>query len=152
MTDANRPLYTIATAAELLGVHPRTLRLYESAGLLRPARRHNRRIYSDNDLHWVRCVRYLIHEKGVNQEGIRRLLAVLPCWEIRGCTEDVWTNCEARHDPTSPCWSIAAFTCKQENKCDGCQVYLSARARISAQEKLDDVVRFGPRLPNDIVL
>jgi MerR family transcriptional regulator/heat shock protein HspR len=152
MSIDNRPLYTIATAAELLGVHPRTLRLYESAGLLRPARRNNRRIYSNNDLHWVRCVRYLIHERGLNQEGIRRLLAVLPCWEIRGCTEEIRLSCEARQDCTAPCWSIAALTCKQDGKCSECRVYLTARERICAQDEQEEAKRLGPDLPRDIAV
>ena len=75
MLDKGRPVYTIGTAAEILGVHPRTLRLYEDGGLLRPARKNNRRFYSTNDLQWIGCIRYLIHEKGLNQEGLRRLLA-----------------------------------------------------------------------------
>ena len=61
MLDNGRPVYTIGTAAEILGVHPRTLRLYEDGGLLRPARKNNRRFYSANDLHWIACIRYLIH-------------------------------------------------------------------------------------------
>jgi MerR family transcriptional regulator, heat shock protein HspR len=152
MSVDNRPLYTIATAAELLGVHPRTLRLYESAGLLQPARRNNRRIYSNNDLHWVRCVRYLIHEKGLNQEGIRRLLAILPCWEIRGCPEEVWPSCQARQDITSPCWSIAARTCREDGKCSECEVYLEARNRVCAQSEQEEARRFGPDLPRDTVV
>ncbi len=50
MPEEVRPLYTISTAAELLGIHPRTLRLYEQAGLMRPARRNNRRLYTNHDL------------------------------------------------------------------------------------------------------
>jgi len=152
MSGDNRPLYTIATAAELLGVHPRTLRLYESAGLLKPSRRNNRRIYSNNDLHWVRCVRYLIHEKGLNQEGIRRLLAILPCWEIRGCPEETWQKCDARRDRASPCWSIAALTCQQEGKCSECEVYLSARERVFAHDEMEAAKQFGPMLPTDVVV
>jgi MerR family transcriptional regulator/heat shock protein HspR len=45
MLNEERPVYTIGTAAELLGVHPRTLRLYEDSGLIRPARKNNRRLY-----------------------------------------------------------------------------------------------------------
>lgn len=132
----NRPVYTIATAAELLGVHPRTLRLYEAAGLVKPARRNNRRIYSNNDLRWIRCIRYLIHEQGLNQEGIRRLLALMPCWEIRGCPPEQYQNCEARRDRTTPCWAIASMTCQHEQKCYTCDVYLRARERLLTEQEL----------------
>ncbi|MFL7794094.1 MAG: MerR family transcriptional regulator, partial [Anaerolineae bacterium] len=93
MLDKGRPVYTIGTAAELLGVHPRTLRLYEDGGLLRPARKNNRRFYTTNDLQWIGCIRYLLHDKGLNQEGLRRLLALIPCWEIRGCNREEMENC-----------------------------------------------------------
>ena len=147
MADGNRPLYTISTAAELLSIHPRTLRLYEVAGLLKPARRNNRRIYSNNDLRWVRCIRYLIHEQGLNQEGIRRLLAVLPCWEIRGCPPEVYEKCEARQEPAAPCWTVAARTCQRDGKCHECEVYLKARDKITDKEKLTELESFGPALP-----
>ena len=143
----NRPVYTIATAAELLGVHPRTLRLYEAAGLIKPARRNNRRIYSNNDLRWIRCIRHLIHEQGLNQEGIRRLLALMPCWEIRGCPSEQYQRCEARRDRTTPCWAIASMTCRQEQKCHTCDVYLRARERLLDESELRRVDEQAPELP-----
>jgi MerR family transcriptional regulator/heat shock protein HspR len=136
MAYDSRPLYTIGTAAELLDVHPRTLRLYEQAGLLRPARRNNRRFYSNNDLNWIRCIRYLIHKKGLNQEGLRRLLARIPCWEIRGCTSD---GCPARTDNSSPCWKLAETAGDGDRKCYECDVYLSARDYVCLKEELTDV-------------
>jgi MerR family transcriptional regulator, heat shock protein HspR len=143
----HRPLYTIATAAELLGVHPRTLRLYEAAGLLKPSRRNNRRLYSNSDLHWIRCIRYLIHEKGLNQEGLRRLLAFVPCWEIRGCPADAQVECAARRDRTAPCWTIASLTCQQDNKCVDCQVYMHARSQAVSDEEVLAATWYGPELP-----
>ena len=95
MFDRARPVYTIGTAAEILSVHPRTLRLYEDAGLIRPARKNNRRFYSPLDLEWISYVRYLIHEKGLNQEGLRRILALNPCWEMRGCPPETMATCRA---------------------------------------------------------
>ena len=139
MASDNRPLYTIGTAAELLAVHPRTLRLYEQAGLLRPARRNNRRFYSNNDLNWIRCIRYLIHEKGLNQEGLRRLLARMPCWEIRGCSEEETANCRRKANRISPCWKIAETLNDKPNTCYECEVYLSAKNYICSKEELADV-------------
>ena len=52
--DASRPVYIISVAAELVSVHPRTLRIYEGEGLVRPARTPtNIRLYSENDLRRV---------------------------------------------------------------------------------------------------
>ncbi len=126
MLDEGRPVYTIGTAAEILGVHPRTLRLYEDGGLIRPARKNNRRFYSASDLQWINCVRYLIHEKGLNQEGLRRLLALIPCYEIIGCSEENRQRCPASTDRTTPCWDLARKSGDDSQKCHSCQVYISA--------------------------
>ncbi len=139
MPDDNTPLYTIGTAAELLSVHPRTLRLYEQGGLLKPARRNNRRFYSNNDLRWIQCIRYLIHQKGLNQEGLRRLLALIPCWEIRDCSKEERDNCTAYVDNTAPCWQIASITCAHEKKCHECHVYLTARKQILEREGMEEI-------------
>jgi len=126
MIDRGRPVYTIGTAAELLGVHPRTLRLYEDGGLLRPARKNNRRFYSPNDLQWINCVRYLIHEKGLNQEGMRRLLALIPCWELNCCSSEAKASCAAPTDRCTPCWNLARQDGDEAKRCYECDVYLSA--------------------------
>ena len=139
MASDNRPLYTIGTAAELLDVHPRTLRLYEQAGLLRPARRNNRRFYSNNDLNWIRCIRYLIHEKGLNQEGLRRLLARMPCWEIRNCPEGEVAICRRKANHNSPCWQLAETLNDKPNMCYECEVYLSAKNYVCSKEELNDM-------------
>jgi len=126
MLDKGRPVYTIGTAAEILGVHPRTLRLYEEGGLIRPARKHNRRFYSSHDLQWITCIRYLLHHKGLNQEGLRRLLALIPCWEIRGCPAEAKAQCPARIDRSMPCWDLARRADSDGNLCYDCAVYRSA--------------------------
>ena len=147
MSDDNKPLYTIATASELLAVHPRTLRLYESAGLLRPARRNKRRIYSKNDLRWVRCVRYLIHEKGLNQEGLRRLMASKPCWETRGCSEEQRSQCQAAQDRTCPCWASSHDGIQPNGHCHECEVYHKARSYVCSTEETAAAEQFGPEMP-----
>jgi MerR family transcriptional regulator, heat shock protein HspR len=136
MPASARPLYTIATAAELLGVSPRTLRAYEAAGLLTTGRRHTRRLYSDDDLHWIRCIRYLLHEKALNARGLCRLLARVRCWERRGCTEDSQAACPARHDRTAPCWlTVGPSRRDRDAVCARCQVYALARnAACTAEE------------------
>jgi len=141
MPDSTTPLYTIGIAAELLGVHPRTLRLYEESGLLKPARRNNRRLFSDHDLLWVRGIRYLIHEKGLNQEGLRRLLALIPCWEIQQDPSDRCPSCPARHDRSSPCWHLPNVACNNGKRCHECPVYLSAPEHVCSAEELAEIYR-----------
>jgi MerR family transcriptional regulator/heat shock protein HspR len=139
MPGKTTPLYTIGIAAELLDVHPRTLRLYEESGLIKPARRNNRRLYSNHDLAWVRCVRYLIHEKGLNQEGLRRLLALLPCWEIKGCPTVECSTCSAKENRSAPCWHLDDVSCHDREYCHACQVYLAAPAHVCSSDELTEL-------------
>lgn len=75
MAHARRPVYVISIAASLAGCHPRTLRIYEDEGLVDPVRTEtNIRLYSDEDVHKVRCIRYLTQVRGVNLAGVKLLL------------------------------------------------------------------------------
>jgi len=72
--DPSRPVYVISVAAELVSVHPRTLRIYEGEGLVCPARTaSNNRLYSENDIRQVLWIRHLTQNLGVNLAGIRIL-------------------------------------------------------------------------------
>jgi MerR family transcriptional regulator/heat shock protein HspR len=72
--DPTRPVYVISVAAELVRVHPRTLRIYELEGLICPARtRTNIRLYSENDIRRVLWIRHLTRNMGVNLAGVRVL-------------------------------------------------------------------------------
>jgi DNA-binding transcriptional MerR regulator len=72
--DPSRPVYIISVAAELVSVHPRTLRIYEGEGLVCPARtRTNIRLYSENDLRRILWIRHLTQNLGVNLAGVRVL-------------------------------------------------------------------------------
>jgi MerR family transcriptional regulator/heat shock protein HspR len=74
MRPSDRALYVISVAAELAGMHPQTLRIYERRGLVQPARTTggNRR-YSDVDIERLRRIQDLAAE-GMNLEGIRRVM------------------------------------------------------------------------------
>jgi len=72
--DPTRPVYVISVAAELVRVHPRTLRIYELEGLICPSRTPtNIRLYSENDIRRVLWIRHLTRNVGVNLAGVRVL-------------------------------------------------------------------------------
>lgn len=73
----NRPVYVISVAAEITGLHPRTLRIYETKGLLAPIRRNRIRLYSDSDIERVRIIRRLIEAHRLNLAGVRLILEVV---------------------------------------------------------------------------
>jgi len=69
-----RAVYVISVAAELAGVHPQTLRIYERKGLVDPARTAGRsRRYSERDLERLRHIQELTTQ-GLNLEGVRRVM------------------------------------------------------------------------------
>ena len=75
MSDRGRPLYRISVVAEMLALHPQTLRLYEKKGLIRPSRTTGRtRVYSAEDVEEIRLILRLARELGVNLAGIEIIL------------------------------------------------------------------------------
>ena len=75
METSNRPIYMISVAAELVGMHPQTLRIYEQKGLVRPQRTPgNTRLYSERDLERLRLIQGLTTELGLNLAGVEAVL------------------------------------------------------------------------------
>jgi MerR family transcriptional regulator/heat shock protein HspR len=71
----DRPRYMISVAAELVGMHPQTLRMYEQKGLVNPKRTEgNTRIYSDADVARLQLIQRLTTELGLNLAGVERVL------------------------------------------------------------------------------
>ena len=70
-----RGIYMISVAAELVGMHPQTLRVYEQKGLVRPKRTAgNTRLYSESDLERLRLIQRLTTELGLNLAGVELVL------------------------------------------------------------------------------
>ncbi len=70
-----RPVYMIGIAAELIGVHPQTLRMYEQKGLLCPRKSiKNTRLYSQEDVDLGRYIQKLTREMGTNLAGVEKIL------------------------------------------------------------------------------
>ena len=76
MTDSTRAVFVISVAAELAGMHPQTLRIYERKGLIDPARTPGgTRRYSQEDIERLQLIQDMTAE-GMNLEGVRRVLAL----------------------------------------------------------------------------
>jgi len=70
-------LFFISMAAELLGMHPQTLRKYERLGFISPTRTiGSMRLYSRAELERLRLIKHLVDEEGVNLAGVQRLLSI----------------------------------------------------------------------------
>jgi MerR family transcriptional regulator/heat shock protein HspR len=75
MEASQRPIYMISVAAELVGMHPQTLRMYETKGLVRPQRTPGgTRVYSEADIERLRIVQRLTTELGLNLAGVELVL------------------------------------------------------------------------------
>jgi MerR family transcriptional regulator/heat shock protein HspR len=75
MFNDNEPCFVISIAAQLLEVHPQTLRYYERAGLVQPSRsRGNIRLYSQRDIARLRLIQRLMGDLGVNLAGVEVII------------------------------------------------------------------------------
>jgi MerR family transcriptional regulator/heat shock protein HspR len=90
----DRPVYMISVAAELAGVHPQTLRIYERKGLVRPKRTQgNTRRYSDADVELLRWIQALTQDEGINLAGVKRIMEMrAQMEELRSRVEELQTQ------------------------------------------------------------
>ncbi|MCA9837644.1 MAG: helix-turn-helix transcriptional regulator [Trueperaceae bacterium] len=73
--NKDKPLYVISVAAELVDMHPQTLRLYERKGLIEPSRSAGKtRLYSQRDIDHLKEIRRLTQELGVNLAGVEEII------------------------------------------------------------------------------
>ena len=95
MIDEKKAIFTIGVAAQMLEIHPRTLRIYESEGLIKPQRKGQWRYFTMDDINWVDCLRGMIHENGISIAAIKKLLQYTPCWNIADCPFEKRKQCTA---------------------------------------------------------
>ena len=89
--DKDKPLYVISVAAELVDMHPQTLRLYERKGLIEPSRSAGKtRLYSQRNIEQLREIRRLTQELGVNLAGVEEII------KLRSRLDDLQSSMESR--------------------------------------------------------
>jgi MerR family transcriptional regulator/heat shock protein HspR len=128
--DSNDPILGIGIAAKRLGVSPELLRLYEREGLVLSYKTESgHRLYSERDLDWIQCFRKQITEEKMNIAGVRMLLALMPCWNLKSnCSKTDCKNCKAYKNSSVVCWTLTdqgSKACKETN-CRECEVYKNA--------------------------
>ena len=119
------PVISIGTAASKVGLSVSALRKYETEGLLIYHRTATgRRLLSRADIERIRIIQHIIGNLGLNMEGIRRLLALLPCWRLKPCGDEEKRSCKAINNAVRPCWMIKETECaRQGYDCRSCNVY-----------------------------
>lgn len=104
------------------------LRLYEREGLLIPIKSvKGTRYYTLRDYPWIETLLRLVRDAGLNFAGIRRLLAVLPCWEVLQCRSEQKELCARTVQSSNPCW-VGHNCCWPGKDCYECIIYRSAPA------------------------
>ncbi len=118
-------IYSIGEVAKQLGVSVQILRLYEERGLVIIQKSAgNQRVYTQDDIERIRCIRMAINDQKISMEGIRRIHSLMPCWEIVNCPPEKRSDCPAYGSHDAGCW-----TYEQKNTdcaardCRACNVY-----------------------------
>ncbi|RPH36847.1 MerR family transcriptional regulator [bacterium] len=126
MSPAEHPRsYSISEAADILCISVPTLRMYEREGLVIPSRRvSGHRAYTETDLERVRCYRQTMARDKVTIAHLKRLLSLIPCWEINQCPESSRASCKAYPSRQAPCWEVTEKSWQAMcSQCQECEVY-----------------------------
>jgi MerR family transcriptional regulator, heat shock protein HspR len=126
MQKTGQRLYTIGEAADLIGVSVPTIRMYEREGLIIPLRKASRhRLFAEGDLERIRSIRRTINTEKVSIAGIRRLMSLVPCWKMKGCSEEEKATCPRFAAEGAPCWMVSGKTWQfKSDECRTCGVYM----------------------------
>ncbi len=125
--ENNSPVFTLSVASRLSEIPAHSIRQYIDVGLLIPYKLESgRHLFSRNDIKRLKSIQKLIHENGLNFAGVKTLMAMVPCWAIRKCSESDQECCVAYSESFQPCWEASekGSLCKNEN-CRDCEVYQS---------------------------
>jgi MerR family transcriptional regulator/heat shock protein HspR len=123
--EINDPVISIGILAQKVGLSVSAVRKYENEGLVIAHRTPSgHRLFSHEDIERVRYIHYLIQDLGLNIEAIRRIQALLPCWDLLPCSEERRKICPAYQERARPCWMIKGLSCTpQGNECRRCDIY-----------------------------
>jgi MerR family transcriptional regulator/heat shock protein HspR len=119
------PVMSIGTAAAKVNLSVSAVRKYEKEGLLIYYRTPTgRRLLSRSDLRRVEMIQHMIGDLGLNMVGIRRLLALLPCWTLKPCDRQEQVSCNTARDGARPCWMLGGRSRNGPSAgCRDCAVY-----------------------------
>ncbi len=124
-TNFDQPVFSISTAAKILNISVHTLRMYEREGLVVPYRKESKhRLYSQSDIDRIQCIRRAINSDKLSIAGIQTIYSMIPCWNIKQCSENDRKNCEAFQSHSKACWMFQHSTniCSKA-VCRDCSVY-----------------------------
>ena len=136
------PVYTLSVTAGLSGVPAHSIRQYIDKGLMIPFKKESsRNLFSHVDILRLKYIHRLLENDGLNIAGIKTLLALIPCWAIRRCSDEDRIKCQAYISETYPCWEASEKgpLCKNTN-CRECEVYISVENYPDVKSFLKTIV------------
>jgi MerR family transcriptional regulator, heat shock protein HspR len=125
IVESTTPVFTLSTTSTLSGIPVHSIRQYIDKGLIIPFKKEsNRNLFSQVDILRFKYINSLLNEEGLNIAGIRKLLAIIPCWAVRDCSKMEREKCQAYQSDSYPCWEASekGTLCKNTN-CRECDVY-----------------------------
>ncbi|MBF0146720.1 MAG: MerR family transcriptional regulator [Magnetococcales bacterium] len=135
----------IGEAARILGISIRTIHMYEREGLFISFKNEaGTRYFSKDDIQWLIELRRMI-KSSLSIAGIRALMALIPCWEIRHCDYRSRNNCPAITDHDAPCWANQNNLCEETGQqCRQCEVY-KLRFKVATLKNIVEIkLKEGP--------
>jgi MerR family transcriptional regulator/heat shock protein HspR len=123
--NIHEPVIGIGTLAKRVGLSVSAIRKYEDEGLIIAHRTESgHRLFSFEDVIRIGIIQFLLRTLGFNIEGIRRMQALLPCWDLLPCKDCERDACYAYSNSSHPCWLVKDALCSlQGNECRECIVY-----------------------------
>ena len=123
--ESDKAVYTLGVTSQLAEIPAHSIRQYIDMGLIIPFKLESKRhLFSQNDIRRLKTIQFLIRDRGLNFAGVRALMAMIPCWAIRKCSESDQASCDAYSEAFQPCWEASekGSLCKNED-CRECEVY-----------------------------
>ena len=161
--ETDEAMIAIGILAQKVGLSVSAVRKYENEGLIIAHRTPSgHRLFSREDIDRIGNIQHMLQELGLNIQGIHRLQALLPCWDLLPCSAQKRKKCPAFQDNTQPCWMITGLDCRPShgNECRQCVVYrfgslcteqiksllhqsAPQNANVAIKELMDRKLRFG---------
>lgn len=143
----DEPVYQIGVVADLIGVHPETLRIWERSGLVEPKRRGNQRLYSNMNLRQLEFIHNLINKQGLNLAGVAKIIEIYPCWQHTNCDGGKMRSYgKKKKNDGKVCWKVPGTSCLRfedkaeyccgcvyQQRCEGCSA-LGEKDEASSQK------------------
>jgi MerR family transcriptional regulator/heat shock protein HspR len=136
------PVYTLSVTSDLSGIPVHSIRQYIDKGLMIPFKKESsRNLFSQVDILRLKYIHKLLEKDGLNIAGIRTLLAFIPCWAIRQCSDKEREKCQAYISETHPCWEASekGTLCRNTN-CRECEVYRSVENYTDVKSFLKTII------------